>query len=215
MRRVRLLAALRLGLVAGGLCALFIGPASLVAEPTLRITSPSSGTVFAPGQTLEITVEATPLAFRAVAVIGTLGFSQISRAAPYRLQIQIPADTTPGVQRLIAAGYPPDGPAVHSESITIAVERPDSPLKLESIGGLVLDIGDDWPFSVTGSFADGSTVCLTHSTLTRYVSDRPSVASVNDEGVVTAVGPGSARVTITNGGAQLVVPVKVAVPHRQ
>ena len=104
MRRVRLLAALRLGLVAGGLCALFIGPASLVAEPTLRITSPSSGTVFAPGQTLEITVEATPLAFRAVAVIGTLGFSQISRAAPYRLQIQIPADTTPGVQRLIAAG---------------------------------------------------------------------------------------------------------------
>ena len=217
MRRVRLVAATRLGLVAGGLWALWIGPASLLAGPSLRITSPSSGTVFAPGETVDITVEATPLAFRAVGVIGTLplGFSQISRAAPYRFQIQIPTDTTPGVQRLIAAGYPPDGPAVHSQPVRIAVERPDSPLKLESAYHPVLDIGEEIPLYVTGTFADGSTASLTRSTLTRFISDRPSVASVDDHGVVTALSPGSARVTITNGGAQVVVLFTVVVPHRQ
>jgi Bacterial Ig-like domain (group 2) len=217
VRRVRLVAATRLGLVAGGLWALWIGPASLLAGPTLRITSPASGTVFAPGQTLEITVEATPLAFRTVLVAGTqpLGFSQISRAAPYRFQIKIPADIRPGPYALTAFGDPQDGPAVHSQSTRIAIERPDSPSKLESDRLVVLDIGDDWDLTVTGTFADGSTVSLRRSTLTRCTSDRPAVASVNDEGRLTAVRPGSARVTITNGGAQVVVPVTVAVPHRQ
>jgi uncharacterized protein YjdB len=64
--------------------------------------------------------------------------------------------------------------------------------------------------SVIGTFPDGSTADLTQSTLTTYRSDATGVATVDEYGRVSAVGPGSTKITITNNDRTVVVPVTVA-----
>ena len=188
----------------------------LVAAPTVTITSPADGAVFHPGQTLDITVTATPLAFRTVVVtVGDLhpsGRTEVLTAAPYRFRIRIPSRAVPGPYMLLAVGVTPDGTAVDSDPITVAVERPESPLKLESdLHTLIFDYASgSAALVVYGTFPDGAKVDLTRSTLTKHASDRPEVATVDANGVVTAVSPGSARITVTNGNAVLVIPVTVA-----
>jgi hypothetical protein len=58
-------------------------------------------------------------------------------------------------------------------------------------------VGEELPEGVTGVFADGSLVDLDSSTYTAYASDTPSVAAVDGRGMVTAVAPGFANVTIS------------------
>jgi hypothetical protein len=190
-------------------------PASaLRAQPTVTITSPSEGAVFNPGKVLDITARATPFAFRTVVVVledlVPSGLTDVLRAPPYAFRIKIPSDAASKPYTLMAVGVTEAGHAVDSEPVTIAVERAESPLKLESdlhtlafhytTGSVAL--------VVEGTFPDGSKVSLTRSTLTKYVSSRPTVATV-DANVVTAVGLGSAGIIITNGKARLVIPVTV------
>jgi hypothetical protein len=60
---------------------------------------------------------------------------------------------------------------------------------------------------VIGTFADGSSLDLTQSTTTTFSSSANTVATVNAQGIVTPVGPGSAQILI-NGSVS--VPVTVA-----
>ncbi len=142
--------------IAAALWALWMTlPISLLAEsPSVRITSPTEGAVFRPGQTLEITVKATPLAFRTVVVIGDLplGFSQILTAPPYRFQIKISTDIVPGAYTLTAVGDSQRKPVVNSEPVTVAIERPDSPQSLNTDLSLTFEyIGDSLALAVSGA----------------------------------------------------------------
>jgi hypothetical protein len=187
------------------------------ASPTVTIASPAEGTAFHPGQAMSVTVDATPLAFKTVIVVGDLplGFSQILTAPPYRFRMQIPLDTVPGPYTLAATGVTHADTAIDSEPVTVAIERPDSPRQLKpDPSTLFFDyIGDYVALGVDGTFSDGSNVELTRSTLTTWVSSNPAVATVDTQGVVTAMGPGSAKITITNRNATAVVPVTV--PHQK
>ena len=183
------------------------------APPTVRITSPLDGAVVNSGQTLVVTVDATPGAFQWVSVGGDdpLGVFQALAAPPYQFTITIRPDIPSGTYGLFATGVIQPGNLVDSDPIHIDIERADSPQQLEpqfrTLGFAY--VGDDDPFVVTGIFADGSRVDLTHSMRTRYKSSNPSVVTVNSDGMVTAVGPGSARLIIRNGSAKVVVPVTV------
>ncbi len=76
---------------------------------------------------------------------------------------------------------------------------------------LTLEVGESSPLTVIGTYASGGTVVL--SSGLRFVSDNPAVATVNNTGLVTAVGNGSAHVTVTNVAPALSaapVPVTVA-----
>jgi hypothetical protein len=101
---------------------------------------------------------------------------------------------------------------VGSEEITVDIERPDPPLRIKSERSAISFgyVGDQRNLSVTGTYADGSRVTLTYSSLTSYSSDRPAVATVDSMGLVIATRPGSARVTIRNAGRSAVVPIEVA-----
>jgi hypothetical protein len=62
---------------------------------------------------------------------------------------------------------------------------------------------------VTGTYADGRTTDLTHSAEVR--TSKPTVArSIPGAGIVTAVGDGSASVTVVAGGKSVTMPVTVA-----
>jgi trimeric autotransporter adhesin len=60
-----------------------------------------------------------------------------------------------------------------------------------------LALGTTLPLAATGTYTDGSTLDLT--TAATWTSAAPSIATLNDEGVATAVGLGSVTVTATSG----------------
>src|SRR5579864_7286671 len=81
----------------------------LVAQPSLRITSPAEGTVVRPGDSLTMTVEASPPgAFQLVFVGGSEPISYSKEkltSPPYRFTIQIPSRIRPDKYALTAAGF--------------------------------------------------------------------------------------------------------------
>jgi hypothetical protein len=183
------------------------------ASPTVTITSPDDGTVVEPGQTIVVRVDATPGVFRFVQLIAQapLRYDQALNAPPYEFQLHVPSDIASGVCALTAVGSIQPGVRVYSRAIHLDVERPDSPKRIQAQGPTFTfhDLGGVLPLIVTGAFSDGSSVNLTRSTLTKYVSDTPTVATVDSNGWLTAVGVGSAKVTIQYQDEVLVVLVRV------
>lgn len=182
---------------------------------TLRIASPADGAVVYSGRTFVVTVEASPGVFKRVSVIGThsIGSAGPLYAPPYQFTLRVPPNTNSGTYYVTAIGVTTSGEGVESE-IKVDVERPDPPVTIKNeLSMLLVDVGHRSLLLVTGTFADGSTVDLTYSSLTTYSSSNSAVAKTGPSAFVTAVGPGSAEITITNNGASVVVPIKVAKPR--
>lgn len=179
---------------------------------TLQITSPPSGTVVHPGQTVTVTVADSPTgSFQQVIVIGqgAIGFSQLLTAPPYQFSITIPPDLRPRTYTITADGTIVPGQGASSDPVTLAVERPDSPTSIYAEPS-VLDFqlpGDSTSLRVVGNYTDGTQTDITESLNTTYVSNDPTVATVSTTGVVTAVAPGTTRIVI-NGSYSLQVTVR-------
>lgn len=188
-------------------------------QPTLRITSPKDRVVVHPGESLTVVVEATPgRAFDMVTIVGgpdplalSPGFNRVLTAPPYRFTIQLPNNIPVREYDLSADGTTGPGHGARSDPITIRVERADTPQNLSVYPTeMRLSPGHKGFLSVTGLFADGASVDLTKSTLTKYKSDATGVATVQSEGIVTAVAPGAATIIVTNGRATFQIPVTVS-----
>jgi hypothetical protein len=212
---------LTLSRVARGIAFLFVTIAchrslvqSLRAQPTLRITSPADGTVVSPGHLLAVTVEASPdRAFQEIIIVGgsPIGFSQVLTTPPYRFSILIPRDIIPRRYTITADGTITPGHSASSEPVTIAVERPETPLTLKAEPSvLAFDfVGDNTWLQIIGVFDKEEHVYLDESGYIKFVSDNPTVATVDRTGRVTAIGNGSARITVTYRAKSVVVPVTV------
>ncbi len=102
------------------------------------------------------------------------------------------------------------GSATASAAVSI-----DAPVTLQSLEVVppslrFSDLGATAALTVTGRYSDGTLRDLTSAGAgTTYASTVPSVATVDDAGVVTAVGNGSASVRVVNGGLTAGVPVTV------
>jgi hypothetical protein len=189
-------------------------PATALAQvATVKITAPTDGTVIYSGQPFTVEVEAAPGAFQYIFVIGTggLGFDLPLSAPPYRFALQTKADGASGKRELTATGVIRPGEVVDSTAITIDVERADEPERLLTEHSSISfgSVGEQVALTITGVFKDKSLVGLNRSTRTRYSSSDPSVVSVRADGLVTAVGPGFADVTVTHGLLKLVIPIAV------
>ena len=66
------------------------------------------------------------------------------------------------------------------------------------------------PLTIYGTYADGSTAVLGSGTLT-FKSDSPAVATVSASGVVTAVGGGTANITVTDNATGRIDSLKFTV----
>ena len=184
---------------------------------TLQITSPADGTVVAPGQVVTVTVAASPTsAFQAVIIVGgdPIGFSPVLVAPPYQFSIPIPPHIRPRRYTLTADGTTAPGQGAYSDPIRLVVERPDNPVSLTAEPSTMAFqlAGDQCPLRIVGTFPDGSLVDVQESTYITYRSDTPGVATVDADGMVTAVAPGSANIVATYAGASATVPVTVAQP---
>ena len=205
---------------AAPLAALLMFPEALVAQ-SLQIISPVNGAVVYSGQAMTVTVSADPTAFQSVTIfMPDPEQTTVLSGPPYQITVTIPTGSPSGRNKAISAmGTPTSGGAPIFYSISVDIERPDSPTQL-TLGLQTVSfgyVGEQTPLGVTGAFADGSLIGLEDSTYTAYVSDTPSVAAVDPRGMLTAIAPGTASITITyspptGGSISALVPVTVPQP---
>lgn len=200
---------------------LFVAPLA-GQTPFVKITSPPNGTVVHPGERVPVTVDATPFAFGAVIVL-PYGTAASLSGPPYRFVFEVPSDLDSGDLLVGALGVPPSGfkstdkdKDAIKDTINLDLERLESPKRLTwelwdfyNVPDGFHHIGETRQLRMTGIFGDDAEVDLTRSKLTKYESSDLSVVTVSAEGVVTAVGRGSAKITVKNGDATVVVPVTV------
>lgn len=187
--------------------------ATLSAQPRVEIASPTDNELVSSGKTLTVVVKATGGTFDLVGLLveTPLVSRETLAKPPYRFSITVPNTIPSGRYAITALGSVVSGQGYKSEPISVQIERPDSPERLNVTPSILgFDgIDDSGHLRLYGLFADGSKIDLTHSSLTRYVSDDPRVAVADDQGMVTAKGSGSTRIRISNAGRTVSVPVTV------
>ncbi len=211
--------------------ALVLPALPVAAQPFVKITSPPNGTVVHPGERIEVTVDATPFAFRAVMLPGwTLDAALVG--PPYHLTIVVPTQTsyppspTPsgrfplgaiGVFADAAERKKSNKPGIEAQ-IELDIERVPSPRRLklftESVhffNGHFSRIEERKSIYVLGDFPDGENVYLSASTLTTFESSDPSIVAVDKTGVATAIASGIATITVKNRDVKLAI--RAVVPN--
>lgn len=202
----------------------FVAGSSRAQDSRLHITSPASGTVVRPGETLRIAITAETSVER-LAVFGErpLGVAQVfsgaapgvvargqGEARPIEFLLQVPPQTRPGNYRLTAIGRVASDD-VDSAAITIDVEKPDEPLRIWAEPARIqfTGVGERIPIRVLGEFANGSNEELTRSHKTTFASGDPQVATVSEGGMVIATGAGKTTVQVRIAATDYLIPIRV------
>jgi hypothetical protein len=121
-----------------------------------------------------------------------------------------------GSVQITAFGIGGPGQVVFSTPVTIDVEpsAPITTLALNPANVRFSFVGQQLPLSVNGAFGDGTAGPVTQSSSTIYRTSNPSVAVVDNRGVITATGGGSTTVTVSSGGLQAGAAVTVPITVR-
>jgi hypothetical protein len=171
----------------------------------IAITAPADGTVVNPGQTITVTVTSPAglqidvVSLNGSAPFGPVGFAE---AVPAQFTVDIPADIALKRYRLTADARTSTGVEV-SATITIDVERPDAPVRIDTRPRQIIfgAPGEDFPVMLKGEFESNVSFDVTESSNVTYVSSDPAIATVDARGMVSAIAPGTAEVTATYGPA--------------
>jgi Bacterial Ig-like domain (group 2) len=177
-----------------------------VVDPRVNLTSPAAGTIFTPGDTINMVVELTaPLM-----VSNTVGATLVNLT-------HLPATWTSGLSFSGSFVIPPaitgaltiapdftdtDGNTFTGAPVTVGIRpsgTPDS-IALQQHDFLVAPDAAQQQLYVDGTYSDGSVLDLTSSfTGTTYTSSNQSVVTVNGDGLVQIVGQGFVSITAQNG----------------
>ena len=189
---------------------------------SISIVSPSDGTIVRPGETLHIDVS-VPLSksVRMMMIISPLGQSEeVRESPPWSFTLTIPKDGGVGGGGPLLGKHPiyasvgmAGREPGNNTSIMVDVERPDMPRNLwaQESGIFFEALGEEHRVIISGVFPDGSDLELNESCCLSFSSSDSKVASVTNEGVVTAIGPGHAIITATyrqgDNNVQLPIPL--------
>ncbi len=186
--------------------------------PILQITSPAEGTVVNPGTMLSVTVTSPAnVTFNQVAVIGEdpVGLSSTATSVPAQVSLAIPSDISCGQLMLTAEGVTTSGQSVESDAVFVDVEPVNPPRSLSfPLDALLFSgQGEQFRLTIVANFS-GTALDVTRSSYLRFVTSNSNVATVDANGVVTAVAPGSGYVTAryTQGSVSLALAIRVSVP---
>ena len=191
-----------------------IAAAGLAASPAaagdarVKITTPANGQVFAPGDTVSVTVAiAPPLQANDVSLnVAGLGSQPGTsyNGSTYQVSFSIP-DTYAGTLQLSPAITDTSNNPITGVTTTIAVRptTPPSSLTLPQASYILNAVGATERVDVVGNYPGGIQRDLTSSASgTTYKSSNPTVITVDPEGNVKAGAFGTAVVTVTNSGVQ-------------
>jgi hypothetical protein len=196
---------------------LFFVPISSYA---LVITSPQNGATYKEGDTVNLVAELSPGQTEIIVSVNFLvgGLpgvcaDEIKTHPTYKCSFKLPPGS-PKAITVMAYAVTFSGP-IDSQEVNISVGLPSSivlkTLKSE-MGSKVYftELADTEQLYIKGMYTDGVERDLRlGQTGTTYVSNNEKVATVNVDGLATAVGPGTAQITIRNGDKKLVLDVIV------
>jgi hypothetical protein len=183
-------------------------------KASISIVSPPDGTIVQPGAILHIDVSvASDKPIRVMTIISPLGMGEEMRESPpWSFTLTLPTDDRSvgggapllGKHSIFAdiafVGQGHEADAEFGAGIFVDVERPDMPIKLRTqvFKAISLDaFGEEQRIMVSGIFSDGAHLELNESSCLSFSSSDDTVAKVDKDGVVTAVGPGNALITVT------------------
>lgn len=187
---------------------------------TIKIMSPASGVIVHPGETLPVTIDSLDAAkFTMVVLISQdpFGFLPSQSALPASVAVKIPESACCHKYQFTAVGALPGRDGVDSQPITIDVEPLHPPMKLRSQWTEMSfrSPGGSMPIDPIAEFATGPAVDVTYSSRITYLSTRPEVAQVDEQGTITAKSPGKASILVVYAQdaskVQLTLPVTVNV----
>jgi hypothetical protein len=186
----------------------------------LTITSPSNGAVVIPGQTINVTVTRAPNSGITAVALNAFDWTPIQTGSdPLVFSITVPTDTQPGPASISAFDMTPKaarGVGTTSAPVVLTVRSP--PLVSLQPDVTVIHfqfVGDTYKLTLNGTPSSGNPVWLANSTSISFSSQVPSVASVDQTGLVTALGSGQTTIIaiFTNAsGSKVAVNVPVFVP---
>jgi hypothetical protein len=191
---------------------------SAQAPAGLQISSPTSGTILAPGQSVNVTaISPAGLSFTNVAILGQspIGLVGTASSVPATATAVIPANIRIGKYMLSAVGVTASGQVVQSDPILISVERSDVPTKLiASPKRIALPSSNQTTqLEISATFSDGNTLDITESGNLSYKTSSAAVATIGPTGAVSAVGSGTSVISATyNKGPSIAVPISVSSP---
>jgi len=185
-------------------------------EGQLKIEAPE---MVHPGEALVIRVSSPEkVPFTLIAVVGEspFGISNLAKSLPVDFTFEIPKDIS-CQKYLITANAVVESTKTYMTTHTeVDVEPAESPVRLEpNIPQLYgLEVGSEFPLTISGEFEDGSRLDLRWSTYVKYESTNTRVATVDWQGQVKGVAPGRTTIRIVYGlgerKRELLVPVSVA-----
>ena len=182
---------------------LLFGCVSGARAQQVTITSPSSGSVYSPGSTINVTATVTGGSVLAVKIAAQdIGTAPFQATAPYSFSFAVPSGIV-GPRNVFAAGLIADETAVFSPMITVDIEPGAAPTSISFQQPLVTFgyAGEQQKVGVTATFADGSTLDVSKSTQLTFTSDDATLVSVDATGLMTGLGPGNTTVTAAFGTA--------------
>ena len=188
----------------------------------ISIDAPLGGSVFAPGDLVDVTVSADP-ALSIDRVVGHIDYFPdlgTATAAPYTFQVAVPPTSVGDVPLRVDTWPVNSGEIGVSAEITIHVAPPSPPIALRMAPAYFLPSPGTPTLAqtlrVTALYLDG-TERRVHgaSTGTSYESLDPSVVTVAADGTLTAVADGTASVKASNGSASAFATVVVGDPISQ
>jgi hypothetical protein len=197
----------------------------------VSIITPSEGSVVRPGEALHIRVSiASGVKVDGLCILSEMGYGEnLGKNMTDEFTLRIPTDDPHingfliGPQRISAFGAIAGHEARTLAETTIDVERADLPLRLSAgafsngttdTSEIVFSSeGDVAQIEIQGVFADGKVLTLRDSSYLRFDSSNPSVATVDEQGSVVAVSPGSASIlasyTSESGAVRTTIPVRL------
>jgi len=186
----------------------------LPAEPrlsgtgTVRIISPTSGTLASAGTT--VTVQVSVSGATTGVLVASPSAIAFKTTSPFTFNIGVPSDVL-GAYPIVAVGFgATDVTATHT--VHLKVTTAATLVRLETLPAdtLYTDKGQTSSLSVMGEFSDGLKRNLTSGHLgTRYTITNRAIATLAGDGIVRGVAPGTTTLTISNGTVLLTVSVAI------
>lgn len=180
----------------------------------VKITSPLEGSTILGGESVTIIVEASNIInFKSLTIACPLGIKTFS-TSPFKWDIAVPEDKI-GSFSIGVVGEDLKGEFFYDETTLIV----KSQVPLESISVSPQEIYFRFPeekvqIGVLGIYSNGKTAYISPSGMgTDFVSSDTSVAIVDENGLVTAKGNGNCKISISNNGKSVVIPVEVSIPE--
>lgn len=182
----------------------------------VEIVMPTAGEVFTPGDRIHVVVRVDDSMDVASMSVATAFALVQADEAPYEFDLDVPQNVAGPVDLLVGL-TDAAGRGILGAPVRILVRPVDAPERV-GVGAYVsLDLSDAEERSArvvpVGVYADGMERALASAQLgTTYATSDPSVVTVDPEGTLAAVGPGTASITTRHRGLTAFTTVDVTTP---